>query len=376
MAFHLSNISPVQKSTPKKELKTSFLQKEITWRKSITNKIKEDFYTELSVLLRAGINLKDAIELLKNAQKAKRAEFIFSDIINDIISGKTTSEAIRRHQDFTDYEYYSLKIGEESGTLSKVAEQLGHFYKRKNAQRQELISALTYPAIIITTALLVVVFMLQFVVPMFQDIFLQQNIELPTITKIIIGASGFMKKYSLVLFGMVVFIISLGSYLQKKEWFKNAQDHLLLRIPLIGKFINTIYLAHFTQAVSLLTTSKIPVVNSLNLVKKMIGFRPLQKALDRVEHSVLQGESLSQSLSKHSLFDDKMIAMVKVAEETNQNEFIFERLNSQYNNRVQQLSKTLSTLMEPIIILFVAIMVGVILIAMYLPMFKLSSVLN
>ena len=108
----------------------------------------------------------------------------------------------------------------------------------------------------------------------------------------------------------------------------------------------------------------------------MINFHPLQNALEDVEQHILKGQSLSESLKPHKLFDDKMIALVKVAEETNQNEFIFERLNSQYNTQVQQRSKLLSTVMEPFIILIVGVLVGVILIAMYLPMFKLSSVLG
>ena len=118
------------------------------------------------------------------------------------------------------------------------------------------------------------------------------------------------------------------------------------------------------------------MVNSIQLVKQMIDFYPLQHALETVEQHILKGASLSKSLSEHKLFDDKMIALVKVAEETNQTEFIFDRLNMQYNTQVQQQSKMLSTIMEPIIILVVGVLVGVILIAMYLPMFKLSSALG
>lgn len=127
---------------------------------------------------------------------------------------------------------------------------------------------------------------------------------------------------------------------------------------------------------ALLTASKVPVVNSIQLVKQMINFYPIKTALETVEQHILKGESLSKSLSQHKLFDDKMIALVKVAEETNQTEFIFERLNLQYSTQVQQQSKMLSTIMEPIIILVVGVLVGVVLITMYLPMFKLSSVLG
>jgi len=377
MGFDLNNISQLKK--PEKEIsnQTSFLQKEIIlFGNSFSNKIKEDFYTELSVLLKAGISLKAGLDLIKNAFKKKQHKEKLDVISNDIVSGLSLSDAIRNQKEFTDYEFYSIKIGEETGTLAQVTEQLGEFYARKNEQRRNLISALTYPVIILTTAVLVVVFMLQYVVPMFQDIFEQQKVELPAITKFIISVSEFMKSYGWLL--LLVFITGLlsKSFFNKKLWFKRFKDQFILKIPFIGGFVKTVYLSQFTQAVSLLTASKVPMVNSIQLVKQMIGFYPLQQALEKVEHNILQGKSLSESLKQHKLFDDKMIALVNVAEETNQNEFIFERLNAQYNTQVQQRSKLLSTIMEPIIIMIVGVLVGVILIAMYLPMFKLSSVLG
>lgn len=378
MAFKLDNIQ--QKKTQKKSNNdtTSFLKKEIILfgNSTFSNKIKEDFYTELSVLLKAGITLKDALELIQNSQKKKQNSEILGFISHDIISGQSLSEAIHFQKTFTNYEYHSLKIGEETGTLEQVTKQLGDFYARKNEQRRNLISTLTYPMIILSTAVLVVSFMLQFVVPMFQDIFKQQNVDLPEVTKFIISTSKFTKSYGWLFIIIIIGIISLKPLLNKQQWFKKAKDSFVLKIPFIGNFVKTVYLSQFTQAVSLLTASKVPVVNSIQLVKQMIDFYPLENALNAVEQNILKGQSLSSSLSNHKLFDEKMIAMVKVAEETNQNEFIFERLNTQYNTQVQQKSKLLSTVMEPFIILFVGIMVGVILIAMYLPMFKLSSVLG
>ena len=377
MTFILDDIVKQEKKTGQKEDKASFLQKEITFfKKPFSNKIKEDFYTELSVLLKAGVNLKEALELLENSQKKKLNKEILNFISHDIVSGQSLSEAINKQKPFTDYEYYSLKIGEETGTLARVSEQLGGFFARKNEQRRNLISALTYPIIILSTAVLVVIFMLQFVVPMFQDIFKQQNVELPGITKLIINLSMFIKRYGWLLILMVITLLTSKMLLNKKEWYKRSKDSFILKIPFIGNFVKTVYLSQFTQAVSLLTASKVPVVNSIQLVKQMINFYPLQNALEMVEQEILKGNSLSKSLSHHKLFDDKMIALVKVAEETNQTEFIFDRLNMQYNTQVQQQSKMLSTIMEPFIILFVGVLVGVILIAMYLPMFKLSSVLG
>jgi len=377
MGFKLENITSQKEIEKLDSDKTSFLQKEITlFGNSFSNKIKEDFYTELSVLLKAGITLKDALELIRDALKKKAHQDKLNIISNDIVSGLSLSEAIIKQKEFTDYEYYSLKIGEETGTLVEVSEQLGRFFARKNEQRRNLVSALTYPIIILSTAVLVVIFMLQYVVPMFQDIFEQQKVELPAITKFIIYVSEFMKQYGWLLLLLLFLLVFLRAFFNKKVWFKKLKDRFISKLPFIGDFVKTVYLSQFTQAVSLLTASKVPVVNSIQLVKQMIDFYPLQNALTEVEQDILKGKSLSKSLKPHKLFDAKMIALVKVAEETNQNEFIFKRLNSQYNTQVQQRSKLLSTIMEPIIIMIVGVLVGVILIAMYLPMFKLSSVLG
>ncbi|MEQ3663785.1 type II secretion system F family protein [Olleya sp.] len=377
MGFNLQNIATQKQSKKEKNNKTSFLQKEIIlFGHSFSNKIKEDFYTEISVLLKAGITLKDALDLIQKAFKKEKHQAQLKIISDNIVSGLSLSEAIKKQKEFTVYEYYSIKIGEETGTLAKVTEQLGAFFLRKNDQRRNIISALTYPVIILTTAVLVVIFMLQFVVPMFQDIFLQQKVELPAITKFIIYLSKLVKSYGWLLVVLIVGFLFLKPILYNKNWFKKAKDKLILKLPFIGGFVKSIYLSQFTQAVSLLTASKVPIVNSIQLIKQMIDFYPLKDALEEVEQNILRGKSFSESLSQHNFFDEKIVALVKVAEETNQNEFIFERLNTQYNTQVQQRSKLLSTIMEPIIILIVGVLVGIILIAMYLPMFKLSSVLG
>ena len=378
MSFNLDNIpqKKIRASSEKSEW-SSVLKKEIVlFGNGFSNKLKEDFYTELAVLLSAGVSLKDGLELVYNSQKKKTAKNILGIIVDDLVEGHSMSAAIDNHSVFTKYEYHSIKIGEETGTLAAVVKQLGSFFARKNQQRRDVISALTYPIIVFTTAFLVVLFMLQFVVPMFQDIFRQNKVELPGITKFIINTSEFMKSYGLVIILAMVALAMSQFLFNKQQWYRRFKDTLILKIPFFGNFIKTVYLSQFTQAIALLSASKVPVVNSIQLVKKMIQFYPLQDALDSVEKSILRGATLSESLASHPIFSDKMIALVKVSEQTNQTEFIFDRLNVQYHEQVQRQSKMMSTIMEPLIIVFVGIMVGVILIAMYLPMFKLGTVLG
>ncbi|WP_299101941.1 type II secretion system F family protein [uncultured Winogradskyella sp.] len=377
MAFRLENINKQDVAVKGQKSSLSFLEKEvIVFKKPFSNKIKEDFYTELSVLLNAGISLKQALDLIKTSYKNKKNNSELQSVIDGIVAGQSLSSSIKDRNRFSDYEYYSLKIGEETGTLSKITEQLGEFYNRKNEQRKHLINALTYPIIILTTAILVVVFMLQFVVPMFEDIFKQQNVELPAITVFVVNISSFINTYGWLILVFFMIMLLAKMVLSKKKWFKKLMDSIVAKIPFVGNFVETVYLSQFSQAISLLAASKVPIVKSITLVKQMIDFYPLSYALEKVEQQLLIGDALSDCLDQHKLFDAKMVALVKVAEETNQTELMFERLNMQYNSKVQQRSKLLSTVMEPIIILFVGLFVGFILIAMYLPMFKLSSILG
>ena len=155
MGFQLKQIKT---ATPLSEMEAeqpSFLQKELTlFGRSFSNKIKEDFYTELSVLLKAGITLKDALELIENTLKKKTPKKILQELSQAIVSGSSLSDAVKSHKEFSNYEYFSLKIGEETGTLAQVTEQLGSFYVRKNEQRRNVITALTYPMIILIKQLL------------------------------------------------------------------------------------------------------------------------------------------------------------------------------------------------------------------------------
>ena len=283
MGFKLENtVSKKSITSIDKGGATDILKKEIPlFSPSFSNKKKENFYTEISVLLHAGINLKDALSLLRDNQKKEKQQFFYSEMVNALVSGKAFSEVIRAKKEFSEYEYHSLKIGEETGTTAKIAKELGKFFGRKNEQRRNLLNALTYPIIILITAILVVVFMLRLVVPMFQDIFKQNNVELPGITEFIIAASDFIKDYG---YYVILFIIGLG-VLRKiygdNELFKKKKGYLQLKIPYIGNFIKAVYMAQFTQAVTLLTASKVPVLNSIELVRQMIDFFSIERSIGK-----------------------------------------------------------------------------------------------
>jgi len=378
MAFKIEN-TPNKKTIKPKSSNSieNLLKKEITlFGESFNNKKKQAFYLELAVLLKAGVSFKEGLSLIIESLKKNADKTLMQTILNDVVNGKPFSDALRTSKSFTEYEYYSIQIGEETGTTAQVCEELGHFFERKNEQKRIIIAALTYPSIVLSTAVLVVIFMLSYVVPMFQDIFKQNNMELPVLTQFIVKLSVWTKTYGIYfLVGLIVFISST-QFFKENHKYKKALHFFLVKIPILGPFMIKVYLAQFTQAVTLLTTAKVPLLNSIQMVKKMIQFVPLQDALEQVENSILKGNSLSSSLKNIPLFDSRIISLVKVAEETNQTEYVFKQLSEQYNQEVVQQSKVMTTVLEPFIILFVGVLVAVLLVAMYLPMFQLSSAIG
>jgi type II secretory pathway component PulF len=378
MAFKLENVQNRGGIVNKqKNSLESLLKKEIVlFGQGFNNKKKQAFYQELAVLLKAGITFKEGLTLIVESLKKKADKELIQSILNDVINGKPFSEALMVSKSFSEYEYYSIQIGEETGTTALVCHELGIFYERKNEQKRIIIAALTYPSIVLTTAIVVVVFMLSYVVPMFEGIFKQNNMELPMLTKMIVKLSEIVKSFGIYGLLFIIGLIFTGRIFKDNPRYQRVSHHLILQVPILGTFITKVYLAQFTQAVALLTTAKVPLLNSIQMVKKMIHFVPLQEALDKVENSILKGNSLSLSLKENSLFDNRIISLVKVAEETNQTEYVFKQLSEQYNQEVVQQSKIMTTVLEPLIILFVGGLVAVLLVAMYLPMFQLSSAIG
>ncbi|MFW0739829.1 type II secretion system F family protein [Flavobacterium sp. T12S277] len=378
MAFKVEN-TPNKKTTQSKKTNSieELLKKEISlFGDSFNNKKKQAFYQELAVLLKAGVSFKEGLSLIVESLKKNTDKELIQSILNQVVNGKPFSEALSASKSFTEYEYYSIQIGEETGTTAQVCNELGYFFERKNEQKRIIVAALTYPSIVLSTAVLVVVFMLSYVVPMFQDIFKQNNMELPFLTQLIVQLSGMTKTYGIYFLIILIAFIFSTRFFKNNARYKRALHYFLIKIPVLGAFMTKVYLAQFTQAVTLLTTAKVPLLNSIQMVKKMIRFVPLQEALAEVEKSILKGNSLSSSLKNTPLFDNRIISLVKVAEETNQTEYVFKQLSEQYNQEVVQQSKIMTTVLEPFIILFVGVLVAVLLVAMYLPMFQLSSAIG
>lgn len=341
--------------------------------KSWNDKKKERFYSELHVLLTAGIDIRTALELLESEAEKKEEKALYGKILHAVINGSTLADAVQSTEKFSTYEFYSLRIGEESGRMTEVLRDLGNYYEQKIKQKRKITSALSYPFVVVIVAFGAVWFMLRFVVPMFADMLKRFNTELPAITQWIIGASEALGRYGplllLVIAGVIFFCISQ----RQQTWFRKAGAAFVLRIPYIGKLVQKIYLERFCHSMQLLLASRTPLVSALELVQKMAGFYPIESSLKQVHADITRGSSLHESLAKFPVYNKRMISLIRVAEEVNQLDLMFDKLSKQYTEEISHETSVLGSVIEPLMIVLLGLMVAVILIAMYLPMFKLSS---
>lgn len=381
------NIKEIQKSLNKDETSDEFNKENnstgFTWdvlnrdiklfASQLPDRIKETFYLELSTLLSAGVDTRTALDLIVQEQTKRKYKEIFSAIYQQVIGGATLSAALKKNKEFTTYEYHSVQIGEETGKLNFILNELTVFFQRKIKQRQQIIGALTYPVMVIAVAVVAVSFMVMYVVPMFADVFKRFGGELPFVTRAVLYFAGIVKQF------FAGFIFSLAAIMffcvlnRQKEWFRSIVSRVVLRIPLIGEITRKIYLSRFSSTMALLVGSRIPIVQGIALVREMISYYPIEVSLKKVEEDVVSGLTLHKSLENHAIYPKKMISLLKAGEEVNKLELFFSKIAEQYTAEVEYKTNLLSKFLEPMIIIVLGFVVGVILIAMYLPLFKLGQ---
>ncbi|MCV9932934.1 type II secretion system F family protein [Flavobacterium sp. LS1R47] len=344
--------------------------------KKLSDKKKEVFYRELGMLLKSGVDFKKSLEILGNQSNNKFEKEIILQIKEKVVEGKSIYESMRESNQFSAYEFYSIQIGEETRKLEEVLGELQKYFNQKIQMKRQIISVMTYPTIVMLVTILVLYFMLNKVVPMFSSVFKQFGSELPKSTQIIIKISNHSGIIFSIIMGIIISMIFLHVLLKETHRYRFFTSNIVLKIPYFGNLVRKIYISRFCQAMNLLITSKTTLINSLALTSKMISFYPIEVAIYQIKEDITKGASLNESLKKHAVFENKMVSMVKVAEQINQLETMFERLTEQYNEEINYQTKMIGVILEPLIIIVIGAIVGVIMVSMYAPMFDLSKIIN
>lgn len=354
-----------------KEL-NSALYKDIYIGKPIKSKDFVLFLRQFSTLIDSGILLLDALEILSKQIDNKPLREALEQIALQIKEGISLSEALRKYPKlFPDLLVNMIKSGEASGRLDDVLKRMADYYEKQHRLRQKVSTALTYPAVVGALAILITIFLLVYIVPIFADLFLSFGEELPAYTQFVLNLSQTMQRYWWVVILSSIVIVYVFKELTKQESTAFIIDSILLKVPVIGMFVQKSILARMTQTLSSLLNSSVPILEAVDITSNVMSNRVVKKVLLESKHSLERGESLSVPMKQHWMFPNLITQMITVGESSGALDEMLHKVAEVYDREMEEASDKLQSLIEPILIVFLSAIVGAIVLSIIIPMFSL-----
>jgi len=343
----------------------------------VTEKMVAVFTRQLATMIDAGLPLVQSLEILASQQENKTFQEAITTIKEDVEAGSTFAAALRRHPKIFSELYVNLVVaGEEGGILDNILLRLSNYIEKAVALKKKVKSALVYPASIVAVAVLVVAILLIFVIPVFEKMFLSAGQSLPLLTQIIVAISKLLKQYFLffiIALGLLGFI--LRRY-HKTDGGKRAIDGFLLKVPVFGLLFRKISIARFSRTLSTLVSSGVPILDSLNIVAKTAGNKIVEDAIMRARSSISEGETIAEPLTRANVFPPMVTQMISVGESTGSLDTMLGKVADFYDEEVDNTVATLTSLLEPFLMIFLGGTIGTIVVAMYLPIFRMATVIG
>ncbi|MCJ7547099.1 MAG: type II secretion system F family protein [Deltaproteobacteria bacterium] len=332
------------------------------------------FTRQMATMIDAGLPLVQSLEILAQQEESETFQGIIRTIKNEVESGATLAAALQRHPRVFDNMYVNLVVAaEEAGTLDVILGRLATHIEKMEALKKKVKSAMVYPTMIVTVAIGVTVVLMVFVVPVFEKLFAGMGSSLPMPTQIVVGISKIFKRYTPVLIALtVVLIIVLRKY-YKTEDGKRMIDGLMLKAPIFGELIRKIAVSRFARTLATLVTSGVPILEALNIVAGASGNKVVEEAILKSRTSISEGQTISQPLTESGVFPVMVTQMIAVGETTGSLELMLTKIADFYDDEVDVAVATLSSMLEPVLMIFLGVIVGGLVIAMYLPIFKMAS---
>ena len=332
------------------------------------------FNQELAALLRAGLPLLQAVELMLERMRPGTFRTVLADVRERIKSGEELSEAFEAHGELFPRLYpATLKAGEKSGELEGVLRRFIRYLKLVNEARRRLVSALVYPAILVSLSLVMILVLSVLVVPKFQEFFSTLKVDLPFLTKVTVGFSLILVNYWVpILAGLLVAFVLVSRW-RATEMGAIALDRFKLRIPLIGAVLHRFALSEFSRSLSTLLAGGIPLVSAFEISSRAVGNRYIRKALEPTIDRVREGQSFHSALEQSGVYLPLGIELVKVGEATGGLDEMLATISDFFDDEIETRLQRLLSMIEPLMLIFLGIMVSLILLSIYLPLFNSLS---
>ncbi len=335
------------------------------------------FNQELATLLKAGMPLVQSLDLLKRRVESERFRAVLEDVHEKVRSGTALSEAFASHGDLFPRVYVaSLLAGERSGSLDTVLRRYVEYARIIATVKRKTLSALVYPAILVTLALVLIGIIVLKVVPAFSDFYASFDKELPLVTRIIVAVSDFVRAQVLVILIAVVAVVTAAVAWLRSPANRARFDHVLLRLPALGPIAAKFSTAQMARTLATLLGGGLPLVNSLEIAAHSIGNQYMAKQLDVVNARVREGEALAAALEARGVFPEVAVKMTEVGESTGALQEMLNTVADFFDEEIATNVERFVTLVEPVLLVCMGIVIAGLLLALYMPLFQLSSVLS
>jgi type IV pilus assembly protein PilC len=335
------------------------------------------FTRQLSTMISAGIPLVESIEILAEQTTNLGFRAILEQVSTDVRAGKDLSQALSQHPKvFPDIYVNMIKAGEASGQLDTVLNRLAEYQEAAAALKGEIKSALSYPVISLVLVLGITIFLLVVIIPKFEEMFYSMNVELPQITKLLLATSLFLKSNVLLWTSGLAALITGLTYYFKTSKGRVVLDWLLLKMPIFGPLFSKVAISRFARTFSTLIQSGVPILGALEIVSETCGNKIISRAIVKASESVRQGDTLGEPLGESGVFPPMVTRMVSVGEKTGALESLLEKIAEFYDQQVKATVEGLTALIEPLMIAVMGFLVGGMVMAIFLPIFKMVGSLS
>ncbi|MBN2337286.1 MAG: type II secretion system F family protein, partial [Acidobacteria bacterium] len=343
-----------------------------SFKKKVSQKEVAIFTRQFSVMLGAGLPLIQAVDAIGSQHPNKEFKAVLEQIKGDVESGTTLSAAMARHPKVFDTLYTNMvAAGESGGILETILQRLSVFIEKIVKLKGALKSALIYPATILTIAVGVVAVILWKVVPVFRTLYEGFNVDLPLLTRVVIALSEIVERFMIpIVILMILAAFGFKSY-YKTDKGRHLVDKAILKIPVIGEVIRKIGIARFTRTLATLLSSGVPILEGLEVTAKTAGNAILEDVILEVRQRIEAGGNMADPMRQSGFFPPMVTQMVSVGESTGEIDSMLTKVADYYEEEVDTVMANLMTILEPILMVFLGVVVGGIVIAMYLPLFKL-----
>ena len=345
-------------------------------QKKITTKDIAIFSRQLATMLSSGVPLVQAFEIVGRGHENPSMQDLLLKIKTDIESGLPLAEALGKHPLYFDALYCNLvQAGEQAGVLETLLHKIAEYKEKTESIKAKIKKALTYPAAVIVVAVVVTAILLIFVVPQFEELFKGFGADLPAFTRMVVNLSRFVQEWWYVVLALVIALVVIVIQLKKHSAaFNQMLDRLSLRVPVVGIIINKAAIARFARTLATMSAAGVPLVEALQSVSGATGNFVYANAVLRIREDVASGSQLQQSMRQTQLFPNMVVQMIAIGEEAGSLDCMLAKVADFYEEEVDNAVDALSSLIEPMIMAILGVVVGGLVVAMYLPIFKLGSV--